>query len=96
MAIGIIATVKVQDGKHAEAEAVFGELAAQVRANEPGNTLYQLVKSRTDANTYVMMELYDDEAAIEAHRKSDHFRAAGPKLATIVAGPPDIQYFDAV
>jgi quinol monooxygenase YgiN len=96
MAIGVIATLKVQDGKGADLEAVFRDLAAQVAANEPGNRLYKLCRPRTDANTYVVMELYDDQAAIEAHRKSDHFRAAGPKIGPCLAGSPDIQYLDAV
>ncbi len=44
MTIGVIATLKVQDGKGAELESVFRDLAAQVRANEPGNKLYQLCR----------------------------------------------------
>ena len=96
MGIGVVATLKVQDGKGAELESVFAGLAAQVRAVEPGNKLYQLCKSRGDADTYVVMEIYDDEAAIEAHRKSDHFRAAGPKLGAVLAGWPDVQLFDFV
>ncbi|HEY2068775.1 MAG TPA: putative quinol monooxygenase [Rhizomicrobium sp.] len=96
MAIGVVATLKVQDGKGEEFEAVFGELAAQVKANEPGNKLYQVFKSRADANTYVVMEVYADQAALEAHGKSDHFRAAGPKIGPTLGGRPDIQYFDAI
>jgi len=96
MTIGVIATLQVQDGKGAELEAVFGELAPQVRANEPGNKLYVLHKSREDANTYVVMEIYDDQAAIEAHRSSDHFKAAGPKLGACLAGRPDVKFLDAV
>jgi quinol monooxygenase YgiN len=40
--------------------------------------------------------MYDDQAAIEAHGKSDHFRAAGPGIGACLAGRPDIQYLDAV
>ena len=96
MAIGVIATLKVQDGKGSEFEAVFQELAGQVRANEPGNKLYQVFKSRKEANTYVVMEIYQDQGALEAHGKSDHFKAAGPKLGSTLAGRPDIQYLDSV
>ena len=96
MAIGVVATLKVQDGKGSEFESVFRELAAQVKANEPGNKLYQVFKSRADANTYIVMEVYADQAALEAHGKSDHFKAAGPKIAPTLGGRPDIQYFDAV
>jgi quinol monooxygenase YgiN len=96
MAIGVIATLKVQEGKGGEFEAVFRDLAAKVRANEPGNQLYQVVKSRTDANTYVVMELYADQAALEAHGASDHFKAAGPKIGPTLGGRPDIQYLDTI
>lgn len=96
MAIGVVATLKVQDGKGGEFESVFQELAAQVKANEPGNKLYQVFKSRADANTYIVMEVYADQAALEAHGKSDHFKAAGPKIGPTLGGRPDIQYFDAV
>ena len=96
MAIGIVATLKVQPGKGSEFEAVFNELAGKVRANEPGNKLYQIFKSRKDGDTYIVMEIYQDQAALEAHGKSDHFRAAGPKLGPVLAGRPDVQYFDSV
>jgi quinol monooxygenase YgiN len=96
MAIGVIATLKVQDGKGEEFEGVFRDLAAQVRANEKGNKLYQVFKSRKEANTYIVMEIYEDQAALEAHGGSAHFKAAGPKIGPTMAGRPDIQYFDAV
>jgi quinol monooxygenase YgiN len=96
MAIGVVATLKVAEGKGGDFEAVFKDLAAQVRANEPGNKLYQVFKSRKDADTYIVMEIYVDQAALEAHGKSDHFRAAGPKIAPTLGGRPDIAYFDAI
>jgi quinol monooxygenase YgiN len=96
MAIGVVATLKVAEGKNADFEAVFRDLAAQVKANEPGNQLYRVFKSKADAQTYVVMETYADQAALEAHGKSDHFRAAGPKLGPCLAGRPDIQYFDSI
>ena len=96
MAIGVIATLKVQDGKGGEFESVFRDLAAKVKANEAGNKLYQVFKSRTDANTYIVMEIYADQAALEAHGKSDHFKAAGPGIAPTLGGRPDVQYFDAI
>lgn len=96
MAIGVVATLKVAEGKGNDFEAVFRDLAAQVKANEPGNQMYRVFKARTDANTYIVMEVYADQAALEAHGKSDHFRAAGPKIAPTLAGRPDIQYFDSI
>jgi len=96
MAVGVIASIKVLDGKQAEFEKVFTELAAQVRANEPGNKLYQLCKSKTDPTAYVVMELYDDDAALKAHAQTEHYKAAGPKIGPLAGGPPDIQFFETV
>ena len=94
--IGIVAIVKVQPDKAAEFEAIFTALAAEVRAKEPGNLMYQLTRSRTEDRTYKVLELYKDADALQAHRGTDHFKAAGAKMGPCLAGPPDIEYLDAV
>lgn len=96
MAIGVVATIKVQDGKEAEFEAVFRDLAGKVRANEPGNKLYQVCRSRANKTTYAVMELYESDEALKAHSQSAHFKAAGPRIAPLLAGRPDIQYFETI
>ena len=94
--IGVVATLKVQVDKAAEFEAVFTDLAAQVKANEAGCLMYQLTKSRTEAGVYKVLELYADQAALEAHGKTDYFRAAGAKMGGVMADRPSIEYLDAV
>jgi len=94
--IGVIATLKVQDGKNAEFETIFTELAKQVRANEKGNLAYALTKSRTDPNTYKVLELYADQDALTAHGQSEYFKAAGPKMGPCLGGRPEIEYLDGV
>jgi len=96
MTVGIIATLKIQDGKGPEFEAFFNDLARQVRANEPGNLAYQLTKSRSDPNTYKVLELYKDQDAVTHHGGTDYFKAAGPKFGAVLAGRPDIEYLDGV
>ena len=96
MSIGVVVTLKVAEGKGAACEAAFAELTAQVRANEPGNKLYQLFKSKAEANTYVVMEIYDDQAAMDAHNTTAYFLAAMPKIGATMAGPPDLRFFDSV
>ena len=94
--IGVIATLKVQDGKGADFEAVFRDLSQQVRANEPGNLAYQLTKSRSEHNNYKVLEIYKDQDALSHHGGTDYFKAAGPKLGACLAGRPEIEYLDAV
>lgn len=94
--IGVVATLQIKAGSAAEFEAAFTALAAQVRANEPGNIAYQLCRSRADPNVYKVLELYASEEALNAHGASEHFKAAGPALGAALAGRPDIEYLDAV
>ena len=96
MAIGLIVRLKTNPGKGPEFEAAFARQAAGVRANEPGNKLYQLVRSREDPDAYVVMELYDDEAALAAHRNAPHMVENRPNMAGLVAPGTSIEIFDAV
>ena len=42
MAIGLLATITVLEGKNEEFEQTFLDLTEKVRANEPGNVFYSL------------------------------------------------------
>ncbi len=94
--IETLVTLKINAGENAQFEAIFKELMAQVRANEPGCLTSQLVKGRADANTHKVFELYKDEAAFEAHRTPDHFRTLGQAMGAHIAGRPEIEHLDSV
>ena len=94
MAIGVVARLTIQAGKNEEFETIFNELASAVRANEDGNNFYALHKSRTDENSYVVLEEYVDQAALDAHGQSEHFKTIGAKLGGCMGGRPEVEYFD--
>jgi len=96
MAIGLLATITVQDGKNAEFEEVFLDLTEQVRANEPGTLFYVLHRSRSNPQVYKVMEQYDGPEALEAHGKTEYFQAASAKLGELVAGAPEIEIMETV
>ena len=96
MAIGVVATIKIKPGTNEAFEAVAKELMAAVRANEPGNSVYQFCKSRTEPETYVVLEIYADQTALDAHGKSEHFRTVGAKMGPSMAGRPSVQYLDSI
>ena len=96
MAVGVIAKLKIQEGKNEEFEGIFTELASAVRANEPGNNFYELHKSRTDSQLYIVLEQYADEESLGLHGKTDHFRTLGAKMGGCMAGAPEIEMMDAV
>lgn len=94
--IGVIATLRTKPDKADDFERTFARLAEQVRANESGNIAYQLCRSRTEPNTYKVLEIYRDQQALETHRASEHFKAAGPALGAVLDGRPDVELLDAV
>jgi quinol monooxygenase YgiN len=96
MALGLLATITVQEGKNAEFEKVFMDLTAQVRANEPGNIFYILHRSKSNPQMYKVMEQYESAEALEAHGKTDYFRAANKALGALVAAAPEIEVLDTV
>ena len=95
--IGVVAVLKIKQGSEAQFEAGFKDLTAKVKANEPGNLMYQLTKSRTEPGTYKVLEMYADADALKRHGQTDYFKAAGAALfAPVLAERPEIEYLDAV
>lgn len=88
--IGVIARLKIKPESTAQFEETFLELAKKVRANEKGCLYYDCFKDMADESVYVIMERYESEEALEAHGKSDYFRAAQPALGAVLAGAPEI------
>jgi quinol monooxygenase YgiN len=95
MAIAVIATIRTKPGMEADFEAAFAPLAAAVRANEPGNRLYQLTRA-AETGVYKVLEIYADADAVEAHRASEHFKTLGAALGPCMAGRPDIERLETV
>ena len=81
-------TIEVQDGKQKEFESILVELKALVSKNEPGIVFYQLARDDKSPTTYYMLEGYTDKAALEAHFKTEYFKAAQPKFRACFAGAP--------
>ena len=96
MAIGLLATITVLEGKNADFEAAFLALTEQVRANEPGNIFYALHRSPSDPQVYKVMEQYESPEALDSHGKTDYFREANKQLEGLVAGAPEIEILEAV
>ena len=94
--IAVIAILRAKEGREAEFERVFTDMTAKVKANEPGNQMYQLTRSRTEPRTYKVMEIYADQAAFEAHGASDHYKQGGQALRDLVEARPEIELLDTV
>jgi (4S)-4-hydroxy-5-phosphonooxypentane-2,3-dione isomerase len=73
------------------APAVFDQFMAALKENaaasmaDPGCRSFSIAASKNDPHHIVLIEVYDDEAALEAHRATDHFKkymaTTGPMVA---------------
>jgi quinol monooxygenase YgiN len=70
----LIARYYVQPGQADVVEAALGRMAEAVRADEPACLLYNANVSVDDPNLYCLYEVYEDEAALVAHRETPHFK----------------------
>jgi quinol monooxygenase YgiN len=65
---------RVKTGKNAAFEAAFREMQQSMREKEPGNFYYDLCVTVEDPQLYVIMERYENPAAVAAHNQTEHIR----------------------
>jgi len=87
--ISVIAKIPLKEGKADEFAEAFKPMAIGV-ATEKDNFLYSLNFSKKEPNMAVIMERYTDKAALGAHAESDHYKAFGPSIKDLVAGPAEV------
>ena len=96
MPITVIAKLKVQPGKDADFEAAARQMIATVKESEPGTLTYVLHKNTKDPTEFVYYEVYQDQASFDAHGKTDHMKAFGGKIGSLLAGRPEISILNEV
>ena len=71
----IVAKLRAAKGKGDALAALLVEQAAAVRAAEPGCLVYRPHRSTQDPDVFLFYEMYQDEAALDAHRQAPHLLA---------------------
>ena len=87
---GTVATIKIKEGKGTEFEKIATELVNKVNENEKACLLYQVYHGEAP-NTYVFMERYVNQAAVDAHRSTEYFKTLGRAMAEFMDGKPTVQ-----
>ena len=96
MPVAVIATMTVHSEKTADFERFFKDLAQEVRNLEPGNLVYQFGRSRTDPSCYRIIEVYQNDEAVDLHGKSAHLFAARSMFAVFLDGRPEVEFLDII
>ncbi|KAL6703752.1 hypothetical protein ACN47E_009133 [Coniothyrium glycines] len=77
----VIAIISPKPGKADRVEELLREAGKAVKANEPGTLRYHVHReTKGDAPTFIMLETYANQAALETHAKSADFKALGRAL----------------
>jgi quinol monooxygenase YgiN len=84
--VSVVANLTVKEGKEDEFLALWDDLIAHIQANEPGCLHYTIHRSTTEPNVFYITELYDDQAAFDAHMGSEAFAAFGASIGDVVEG----------
>jgi quinol monooxygenase YgiN len=90
--IALSVTLKAQAGKEKEMEAVLRRLVEHTQTEE-GTLEYVVHQSAEDPSTFLVYELYEDQAALDRHVTSEGFRALGKEMAGCMDGRAAIARF---
>ena len=64
----------VKAGRGDEVEAALRRMAPLVKAGEPGCAIYHANRAAENPDLFLLYEHYTDQAALEAHRNTPHFK----------------------
>ena len=93
--IGVVAKLAIQEGKIDEAIDLIKELMVSV-AEEEGTLSYTMNRDKRNPNTIVIMERYQDKAALEHHSSTPQFKAFFEKIGGLLAGKPEISVMEEI
>ena len=93
--VAVIAKIRSAPGKRAELAKEF-EAAIDNVHNEPGTLTYIIHEDTKDEDLLWFYETYSDQAAMEAHGKSEWMKALGPKLGPLMAGRAELTFLKPV
>ncbi len=91
--ITFIAHLRVPPGNAQAFEYLMTDVAAKTLENEPGVAYYGFAKSVDETDTYVVVEVYRDQAACVAHGDTAWVRESVPKMLLLTDGMPRLAQY---
>ena len=82
-------TVQVKPEHVAEFLEVVRHDAEHSEKDEPGCLRFDVIQDKDDPNRFYFYEVYRDEAALEAHRQTPHFKNYAEKSRPLLVTPPE-------
>jgi quinol monooxygenase YgiN len=91
----MIATLYALEDQEETGHAILREAQTSTH-NEAGCRLYALHVDESDPRSFVIIEIWDDDAALESHIASPHIQALIAKSEGVFAGPPELKRLNAL
>ena len=89
MSVKVVAFMSVEAGED-EAFVAAAQTCVTASRAEPGVLQYDLWREADGERSFVFDELYVDDAAVQAHMASDHFKAFGLAARDLATTRPTI------
>jgi len=90
----LFVTMMVLDDERAAFEELMKALAAAVKANEPGNLGYHVLRSRAQPAKYRVVEIYASKEAFKQHLSADYVLVANSKVLKTLSCAPEVEAVD--
>ena len=89
----LVVEFRIKPAHVAAFDAAITDSARASRDTEPGCKQFDVCRDPNDAQLFFLYELYDDDAAIDAHLQSAHYQAMNALTADRVASKVVRKYF---
>ena len=86
----IIAKLTIKPEKIKDFTEAAKDIIAKSNA-ESGCNYYQLFQDPYDNTKFVFVEEYTNQAAVDAHFATEHFKGFGPQNGDMIVGAPEIK-----
>jgi quinol monooxygenase YgiN len=94
MSTTFIAKLVVKPGLEGQLEKLQTELSQLTHAQEPDVLVYDVIKHRTEASTYVVYARFRSDAAFQQHMKMPFHDTLVPPILATLAKEMDLQFYD--
>lgn len=95
MQVTVFASFTPSNGEADTAEQILRGMVGPSRA-EPGCRRYDLYRIKEGDPTFHIFEIYDDQAALEHHRTTEHYKAYRAKISDSLAEPISVNVLTGV
>lgn len=96
MQMAFIAKLVVKPEKVVQFEKTQKQLSDITHETEPDTLVYDFIKHRDQANTYVVYSRFKNEAAFQIHQDSPSHEKLVPPILEALAEEMDLQFYDLV